>query len=145
MRSIVTLYFVLGLATIAFAKQPKEYERGKLLQMDSVPCSVGQKDATSSASEMPGTHSGSKKTPEVLCHEYVLQTEHVIYHVRPRSEKHSVLLTISGDAQFRLEKDKMLLRTDFDHKEREYSVVSMRPRSDGSTADAEPTRLNHLQ
>jgi len=49
-------------------------------------------------------------------------------------------------AQFRLVKDKMLLRVeDLDSKEREYIVVSMTPRADSSTAEASPSRLNHLQ
>lgn len=33
---------------------------------------------------------------------------------------------------------------DLDGKEREYLVVSMTPRSDSSTADGAPSRLNHL-
>jgi hypothetical protein len=33
---------------------------------------------------------------------------------------------------------------DLDGKERDYLVVSMTPRSDRSTADAVPSRLNHL-
>jgi hypothetical protein len=33
----------------------------------------------------------------------------------------------------------------FDHKEREYIVVSMTPRSDASTADASSAHASHLQ
>jgi hypothetical protein len=146
MRSNRTLCLVLLLATTAFAKEPKQFQRGKLLQMDSVPCGMAEKDAKSFAGEMLGTDSGSKKTQEVLCQEYVLQAEHVIYRIRPRDEKHPVLLPVGNEAQFRLEKDKMLLRVeDLDQKERDYIVVSMTPRSDASTADAAPAHLNHLQ
>lgn len=146
MRSKLTLCVVLAIATVASAKEPKQFQRGKLLQMDSVPCGMAEKDAKSFAGEMLGTDSGSKKTQEVLCQEYVLEAEHVIYHIRPRDEKHPVLLPVGDEAQFRLEKDKMLLRVeDLDQKEREYIVVSMTPRSDGSTADAAPAHLNHLQ
>lgn len=141
MRSKIVLCLVLGLATVAFAKDRRQYQRGKLLQMDSVPCSVSEKNATSSA----GTDSDSEKAQDVLCREYVLEAEHVTYHVRPRNENHPVLLPIGGDAQFRLEKDKMLLRVNLGQKEHEYIVVSMTPRSDGNTADTSPTRLNHLQ
>ena len=88
----------------------------------------------------------SKKTQEVLCQEYVLQTERVIYRIRPRDEKHPVLLPIGEQAQFRMQKDKMLLRVeDLDSKEREYIVVSMTPRSDSSTADGSSAHINHLQ
>jgi hypothetical protein len=140
------LCVVLGLATVAYAKEPKPYQTGKLLQMDSVQCGMSEKDAKSFAGEMLGTDSGHKKTEEVLCQEYVLQAERVIYRIRPRDEKHPVLLPVGDQAQFRLEKDKMVLRVeDLDNKDREYIVVSMMPRSDASTADASSTRPNHLQ
>jgi len=133
------------LATAAYAKEPKAYQGGKLLQMDSVKCGVDEKDAKSFAGEMIGTDSGQKKTQELLCQEYLLQAEKVVYRIRPRDEKHPALLPVGEQAQFRLEKDKMLLRVeDLDGKEREYIVVSMTPRSD-STADATPSHLNHLQ
>ncbi len=137
---------VLALASTGYAREPKAYQTGKLLQMDSVACGVAEKDGKSLAGEMLGTDSGSKKTHELLCQEYLLQAEHVIYRIRPRDEKHPVLLPVGEQAQFRIQKDKMLLRVeDLDSKEREYIVVSMTPRSDSSTADATPSRINHLQ
>jgi hypothetical protein len=133
------------LAATAYAKEPKAYQSGKLLQMDSVKCGVDEKDAKSFAGEMIGTDSGHKKTQELLCQEYLLQTDRMIYRIRPRDAKHPVLLPVGERAQFRLDKDKMMLRVeDLDSKEREYVVVSMTPRGD-STADASPARLNHLQ
>jgi hypothetical protein len=146
MGSKVMMCMILGLASVAYAKDPKAYQSGKLLQMDSVQCGVAEKDAKSFAGEMLGTDSGSKKTQELLCQEYVLESERVIYRIRPRDEKHPVLLPVGEQAQFRLQKDKMLLRVeDLDGKEREYIVVSMTPRSDSNTADATAVRLNHLQ
>jgi len=146
MRSKLAFFIVLGLASAAYAKDPKAYQTGNILQMDSVSCGVSEKDAKGFAGEMLGTDSGSKKTQEVLCQEYVLQAERVTYRIRPRDEKHPVLLPVGERAQFRLQKDKMLLRVeDLDSKEREYIVVSMTPRTDSSTADATPARLNHLQ
>lgn len=146
MRSKVMLCVVLGLASAAFAKEPKPFQTGKLIQMDSVPCGTAEKHANSIAGEVLGTDSGSKKTQEVLCQEYVLQAERTIYRIRPRDEKHPVLLPVGDQAQFRLEKDKMLLRVeDLDNRERQYTVVSMTPRTDSSTAEAQPLRLNHLQ
>ena len=146
MRSKLTLCVVLGLASGAYAKDPKPYQTGKLLQMDSVQCGMSEKEGKSFAGEMLGTDSGSKKTHELLCQEYVVQAERVIYRIRPRDEKHPVLLPVGEQGQFRLQKDKMLLRVeDLDSKEREYIVVSMTPRSDSSTAEAAPTRPNHLQ
>jgi hypothetical protein len=124
---------VLLVTTIAFAKEPKAYQDGKLLQMDSVQCGTDEKDAKKG------------KTRELLCPEYTVQTDQVVYRVRPKDNKHSELLPIGQNAQFRLEKNRMLLRIEgFDSKEHEYVVVSIKPRGD-NTANASPTRLNHLQ
>ena len=146
MRSKMIFCVVLGLATAAYAKEPKAYQTGKLLQMDSVPCGMQEKEGKSFAGEVLGTDSGSKKTHELLCQEYLLQSDKTIYRIRPRDEKHPVLLPVGEQAQFRLVKDKMLLRVeDLDGKEREYLVVSMTPRTESSTADASPSHINHLQ
>lgn len=117
---------LLLLAATAYAQVPEAYQSGTLLQMDSVSCSVG-------------------KTKDSLCHEYLLQTDKTIYRIRPRHRKKAVLLPVGEQAQFRLQKDKMLVLVEaIDANEREYVVVSTAPRSD-STADARPVRLNHLQ
>jgi hypothetical protein len=145
MRSKMMLCALLGLASVAYAKDPKPYQTGELLKMDSVRCGTAEKDAKSVAGEIIGTDSGTRKTQELLCQEYVLQAERTLYHIRPRDEKHPVLLPVGDRAQFRLEKDKMVLRVeDVDKKEREYIVVSMTPRSDNSTAQSTPAP-NHLQ
>ena len=137
---------ILTLASMALAKEPKPYQAGKLLQMDSVNCGSDEKDAQNVAGEMLGADSGHRKTRELLCQEYVLQSEDVTYRIRPRDEKHPVLLPVGRTAQFRLQKDKMLLRVeDLDNKEREYTVISMAPSSESNTAETRPTRLNHLQ
>ena len=65
MRSKRMLCVILGLASAAYAKDPKPYQTGKLLQMDSVKCGVVEKDAQSLAGEMLGTDSGNKKTQEL--------------------------------------------------------------------------------
>jgi hypothetical protein len=139
---VLTAILLVG---TAYAKEPKAYQSGKLLQMDSVQCGVDEKDAKSFTGELIGTDSGHKKSQELLCQEYLLQAEKVIYRVRPRDSKHPVLLPVGDQAQFRLEKDKMLMRVeDLDNKEREYIVVSMTPRAD-STADASPMQPNHMR
>jgi len=146
MRSKVLICAVLVCACTSFAKEPKVYQTGKILQMDSVQCGMAEKDRSNFAGDVLSTDSGSKKTNELLCQEYLLQAEHVIYRIRPRNEKHAVLLPIGRQAQFRIQKDKMLvLVEDLDGKEHEYIVVSMTLRVDGDTADATPSRVNHLQ
>jgi|SRR5690348_8800783 hypothetical protein len=123
------LIAVILVVSCAQGKEPKRYQTGTLQQMDSVECGVDENSGKSFVGEVVGTDSAHKKTHALLCQEYVLQSDTVIYRIRPRDEKHPVLLPVGQPAQFRIQKDKMLLQVeDLDAKEREYSVVSMTPR-----------------
>ena len=123
-------------ASIAQAKEPKVHQSGTLLQMDSAECGVDENSGKSVMGELVGTDSAHKKTHALLCQEYLLQSDTVIYRIRPRDEKHPVLLPVGQKAQFRIQKDKMLLQVeDVDSKEREYNVVSMTPRQAARSAD----------
>ena len=136
MRSKSFLAIVL-LAALAQAKEPKHFQSGKLLKMQSVKCGTDEKNGKSVAGEMLGTDSSHMKTHELLCQEYVLETDNLVYTIRPKDDKHPVLLPVGEKAQFRLDKDKMLLRVeDLDDKEREYVVVSMLPKDSPETASA---------
>ena len=131
-------------SVVLCAREPKHYQTGTLLRMDAVPCGTAEKDAKSLTGELLGTDSGSKKSEQVLCQEYVLQTDTLLYRLRPRDEKHPVLLPIGEHAQFRLDKDKVVLRVeDLDNKDREYTVVSMEPRTDISSAHADSENQQH--
>jgi hypothetical protein len=114
------------------AAKEHDYQKGTLLRMDSTSCGMQEKGSKSVAGELLGTDAQSKKTQEVLCQEYVLQTDRVAYRIRPKDDKHPVLLPIGETAQFRIHKDKLILRVaeGGDDKEREYVVVSMTPRQD---------------
>ncbi|HTT21007.1 MAG TPA: hypothetical protein VMG82_18880 [Candidatus Sulfotelmatobacter sp.] len=135
------LHYLLSLALIASVaqcKEPHHYQTGKLVRMESVKCGTDAKDAKSFAGEMLGTDSQHMKTKELLCQQYVVETESVTYTIRPKDDKHPALLPIGELAQFRLNKDKILLRVeDADDKEREYLVVSMTP-NDGSAQGSAP-------
>lgn len=127
MRFRYALAMIL-IAACAYAKEPKHYQSGRLLKMVSVTCGMDEKNGKSLAGEVIGTDSSHMKTRDLLCQEYVLETSGVTYRIRPKDDKHPVLLPIGEKAQFRLEKDKLLLRVeDLDDKEREYIVVSMTP------------------
>ena len=132
------LFAIALLAAVALAKEARHYQSGKLLKMQSVKCGTDEKNGKSLAGEMIGTNSSHMKTRELLCQEYALQTDTLIYTIRPKDDKHPALLPVGEKAQFRLDKDKMLLRVeDMDDKEREYVVVSMVPRdSEDTTASA---------
>ena len=134
------LHYVLAIALLtsaAQAKEPKRYQSGKLLKMEAVKCGMDEKNGKSFAGEMIGTDSSHMKTKELLCQEYVLRTDTVTYRIRPKDDKHPVLLPIGESAQFRLEKDKIVLRVeDLDDKDREYTVVSMEPNDSNSSTDS---------
>jgi hypothetical protein len=128
------LFVALSLS-FAYAKDRPVAQTGKLLQMDSVECGTDQKSGKSFAGEVLGTDSAHQKMHTLLCQEYLLQSERVIYRIRPKDDKHPVLLPVGENAQFHMDKDHMRLRVeDLDDKERDYIVVSMTPRSEASTA-----------
>ncbi len=126
----LALVFILT-AAIAHAREQRAHESGTLLQMDSVECGTDEKSGKSIVGEMVGTDSAHQKTHLLLCQEYLLRTDRIIYRIRPRDDKHPVLLPVGEKAQFRLDKDKMKLRVEeLDDKERDYIVVSMTPRQE---------------
>ena len=134
MKRIV--FFALFCASFAYARDQRSPQSGTLLQMDSVECGTEQKSAKSLGGEIIGTDNAHQKMHMLLCQEYLLQTERVIYRIRPKDDKHPTLLPVGEKAQFHIEKDYMKLRVeDLDNKEREYVVVSMTPRADAQTAN----------
>src|SRR5437870_1518325 len=68
----------LILAGVCAAKE-HDYQKGTLLRMDSTSCGMQEKGSKSLTGELLGTDAQSKKTQEVLCQEYVLQTNRVVY------------------------------------------------------------------
>lgn len=128
----------LLLVTMAQAKEPKHFESGKLLKMESVKCGVDEKDGNSLAGEVIGTDSSHRKTRELLCQQYMLEANDLVYTIQPKDDKHPALLPIGETAQFHLSKDKMLLRVeDMDDKERKYIVVSVVPKTSVSSAGSQ--------
>jgi hypothetical protein len=126
----VTLAACLILGGTCAAKE-HDYQKGTLVRMDSTSCGMQEKGSKSLTGEILGTDGQSKKTQEMLCQEYVLQSDRVVYRIRPKDEKHPALLPIGETAQFRIQKDKLILKVaEGDDKEREYVVVSMTPRQD---------------
>ena len=119
------------------AKDKPAYERGLLLQMDSTHCGFAEKGSKTVAGEILGTDGEHKNTQEVLCQEYLLKSDRLIYRIRPKDDKHPTLLPVGESAEFRIHKDRMLLRVpESDGKEREYIVVSMTPRGDADETRA---------
>jgi hypothetical protein len=128
--------FTLLWASLAFGRDHQAPQSGTILQMDSVNCGTDQKSDKSLAGEIIGTDNAHQKMHTLLCQEYTLQTERINYRIRPKDDKHAVLLPLGGRAQFHIEKDYVKLSVEgLDEKEREYVVVSMTARGETQTAD----------
>jgi hypothetical protein len=128
-RIQITCAALLLCAGLAVAKE-HDYQKGTVLRMDATSCGMQEKGSKTVTGELLGTDGEHKKTQEILCQEYVIQGEKVDYRVRPKDDKHPVLLPIGETAQFRIHKDKLILKVpELDDKEREYIVVSMTPRA----------------
>lgn len=131
LRTLAVCLLFVGMCS---AKE-HEYQHGTLVSMDSSSCGSQEKGSKTVAGEIFGTDGQHKQTQELLCQEYVLQSDHVVYRIRPKDDKHPVLLPIGETAQFRISKDKLILRVpELNDKEHEYVVVSMTPRAPDQAA-----------
>jgi hypothetical protein len=127
-RIAFSLVVVFLLSLAAFGKEPRFYQKGQLVNMESVSCGYAENSGKTLKGQILGTNGGHKNTKEMLCQEYVLRGDKVLYRIRPRDEKHPVLLPVGETAEFRIQKDRLYLRLgELDGKERDYSVVSMSP------------------
>jgi hypothetical protein len=137
MKRARLVLLVVICASLVYAKDRPLAQSGTLLQMDSVECGTDQKSGKTFAGEILGTDAAHQKMHTLLCAEYLLQTDRILYRIRPKDEKHPVLLPVGEKAQFRMDKDHMRLRVeDLDDKERDYIVVSMTPRGEATQADS---------
>jgi len=86
-----------------------------------------------------------RKTQELLCQEYVIQTDQVLYRIRPKDDKHPLLLPIGQNAQFRLEKNKMLLACGRRGQGARVRCSVHQTACRQRRRRCEPARVNHLQ
>ena len=143
MRKTIFMAALLLTPAALPAKDKPAYEKGELVQMESTSCGYAEKDGKTLAGEIFGTDGQHKKTQETLCQEYVLRSQRITYRIRPKDDKHPSLLPIGETAEFRVHKDKLLLRVpEADDKEREYIVLSMTPRTDVAENRAAAAKAN---
>ena len=83
-----TFLLVILWTSLAYAKDRPVMQSGTLLQMDSVECGTDQKSGKTFAGEVLGTDAAHQKMHTLLCPEYLLQTDRILYRIRPRDEKH---------------------------------------------------------
>jgi hypothetical protein len=132
------ILLLITCSCLAYGKDRPVAQSGTLLQMDSVECGTDAKSGKTFAGEILGTDAAHQKMHTLLCQEYLLQSARIIYRIRPKDDKHPVLLPVGETAQFRMDKDHMKLRVeDLDNKERDYTVVSMTPRGEAAAANSQ--------
>jgi hypothetical protein len=132
---LIVAGLILATAPVTLAKDPPSYDKGTLLSMDASSCGIAEKGSKTVAGEILGTDGEHKNTQEVLCQEYVLQGDRIVYHIRPVDTKHPELLPVGDSVRYRIHKDKMyVLDREGDTKEREYTVTSMKVRPDVTDA-----------
>src|SRR3569833_1724898 len=124
--SVAIATLILDASVAASAKDPVFYQTGRLTQMQSVSCGFTENSGKSFLGEVVGTDGGHVKNKELLCQEYVLKTDKVMFHIRPKEEKHPVQQPNNEDAKFRIKKDRLILQVpEIGAKEAEYIVTSM--------------------
>lgn len=144
MKRLIFACLIFSMIGVAQAKDKPAYEKGVLMQMDSSSCGYAEKDGKTLAGQILGTDGQHKNTKVVLCQEYVLKSDRVIYRIRPKDDKHPALLPVGETAEFRIHKDKMILRVaEADDKDREYIVVSMTPREDVAENRRTTAQISH--
>jgi hypothetical protein len=122
---------ILATTTVTLAKDAPSYDNGVLLSMASSSCGTAETGGKSVTGEILGTDGEHKTTEQVLCKEYVLQGDRIVFHIRPTDSKHPQLLPVGDNVQYRIRNGKMyVVDREGNAKEREYSVVSMQIRQD---------------
>jgi hypothetical protein len=116
---------ILLVTSLAQAKENRYYQKGLLAEMSSTECGYHEKSGKGFIGSVIGTDSAKRDVRQTLCQEYVLKSDKVTYRIRPRNEKKPELLPIGERIEFRIKKDRMLLKLGDSDKEIEYNVVSM--------------------
>src|SRR5215467_4069030 len=119
---VVVVMFAAALA----AKNVPRSHVGELLSMESVDCGPAETGAIGNA--LMGAPQPVEIQQERLCAEYILHSEGLYYRIRSKDRKHPALLPIGEQAQFHLEKGRMLLQVeDFDQQVYQFSVLAIIP------------------
>src|SRR6202158_2303496 len=139
---IAALTLVLAASPIAESKDKKKHgQRAMLESMQAVPCGATQRGLTGLGSVFASVGVEHVNSHEQLCPQYLLRSDEMEYHIRPVDMKHAVLLPVGQEGEFKLKKNKLVLKmTDGDKKAREYQVVAMQPANSESKAESSAYR-----
>jgi hypothetical protein len=125
---------VLLLASLAQAQDPRKYHSGRLLQMESLQCTVFENQS-----------SAAQASDATVCQEYVVEGDEVLFHLRPKQSKRPVFLPVGKQVGYRVDEGKFYLLLSGERKEHQYVVVSMEARTRAEAPVESAMKINHLQ
>lgn len=125
---------VLLLASLAQAQDPKKYHSGRLLQMESLQCTVFESQS-----------SAAQASDATVCQEYVVEGDEVLFHLRPTQTKRPIFLPVGKEVGYRVDEGKFYLLLTGERKEHQYVVVSMEARTRSEAPVESAMKINHLQ
>jgi hypothetical protein len=138
---IAALLLVLAASPIAECKNKKKTQRGMLESMQAVPCGAKQRGLSGLGSIFGSIGVEHVNSHEQLCPQYLFRTDDMEYHIRPLDMKHAVLLPVGHEGEYKLKKDRLVLKVvDGDKKAREYQVVAMQPTNSESKIESSAYR-----
>ena len=112
----------------------KHQDRGMLEKMEAVPCGAKERGITGLGSIFASAGIQAVNSEEKLCPQYLLRTDNMEYHIRPKDKKHEVLLPVGKEGEFKIKKNLMYLKVvDGDKKMRPYQVVAINQLHTGET------------
>jgi hypothetical protein len=137
-KTLLAGVFCLLFSLSVFAGDKKQGQRAMIEKMEAVPCGAKEHGMNGLGSLWASVGITSVNSDEKLCPQYMLRTDDMEYHIRPKDHKHPRLLPIGHEGEFKIDKDVMDMKIpDGDHKNRKYQVVSMKPIDHAQTADLE--------
>jgi hypothetical protein len=142
---IAALALILMFPSSAVAKSKKKAApRGMVESMQSVPCGLKERGVSGLGSIFGSVGVQHVNSNEKLCQQYLFRTDEMEYHIRPMDTKHAALLPVGHEGEYRIKKDRMILRVpDEDKKAREFEVISMQPVNAGSGDETAAYRTAH--
>jgi len=128
-KNSLILLLVLATAIPLSAGKKRQTERGMLEKMEAVPCGAKQKGMTGLGTLWASVGITHVNSDEKLCPQYLLRTDEMDYEIRPTNLKHTTILPVGQEGEFKIKKNRMYLTFPDapDRKTRTYEVVGMNP------------------
>jgi hypothetical protein len=106
---ILTMVAVSLVPPSAGAKK-KPLNRAMVEKMEAVACGAKERGLTGLGAVWGSVGITHVNSQEKLCPQYLLRTDEMEYEIRPTAG-HAVVLPVGQEAEFKIAKDRMLLRT----------------------------------